>query len=124
MPGRHADPSCSVLQRLSLSRFLSKRHCCQYTSREFADFCIENGIVRSMGRRATCFDNAVAESFFATYKKELIHTRPWNDVAEVRQHTFLWIESYYNHRRRHSTLHYLTPIEYELGFRHITELAA
>ena len=37
-----------------------------------------------MGRRATCFDNAVAESFFATYKKELIHTRPWNDVAEVR----------------------------------------
>jgi transposase InsO family protein len=56
-----------------------------------------------MGRRATCFDNAVSESFFATYKKELIHTRPWNDLTEKRQHTFLWIESYYNHRRRHST---------------------
>ena len=87
---------------------------CQYTSREFADFCTENGVVRSMGRRATCFDNAVAESFFATYKKELIHTRPWNDLAEVRQHTFLWIEGYYNRRRRHSTLAYLTPNEYEL----------
>lgn len=97
---------------------------CQYTSHEFANFCAENGVVRSMGRRATCFDNAVAESFFATYKKELIHTRPWNNLAEVQQHTFLWIESYYNRRRRHSTLKYLTPIEYELGFRELTELAA
>jgi len=96
---------------------------CQYTSHEFANFCVENGVVRSMGRRATCFDNAVAE-FFATYKKELIHTRPWNDLTEVQQHTFLWIEGYYNRRRRHSTLKYLTPIEYELGFRELTELAA
>ena len=77
-----------------------------------------------MGRRATCYDNAVADSFFATYKKELIHTRPWNNLAEVRQRTFLWIESYYNRRRRHSTLNYLTPLEYELGFRTLTELAA
>ena len=91
----------------------------QYTSREFADFCAENGVVRSMGRRATCFDNAVAESFFATYKKELIHTRPWHDVTEVRQQTFLWIGGYYNRRRRHSTLAYLTPIEYELGYRNV-----
>lgn len=97
---------------------------CQYTSKEFANFCAENGVRRSMGRRATCFDNAVAESFFATYKKELIHTRPWNTVTDVRQHTFLWIESRYNRRRRHSTLGYLTPREYELGYRHITQLAA
>lgn len=97
---------------------------CQYTSREFAEFCSESGVVRSMGRRGTCFDNAVAESFFATYKKELIHTRPWNSVAEVRQRTFLWIEGYYNRRRRHSTLDYLTPHEYELGFRKLTDLAA
>lgn len=96
----------------------------QYTSREFTDFCAANGVVRSMGRRATCFDNAVSESFFATYKKELIHTRPWNDVTEVRQQTFLWVEGYYNRRRRHSTLGYLTPIEYELGFRELTDLAA
>ena len=45
---------------------------CQYTSQEFANFCTESGVIRSMGRRATCYDNAVAESFFATYKKELI----------------------------------------------------
>ncbi|MGH3611860.1 MAG: integrase core domain-containing protein, partial [Pseudonocardia sp.] len=42
----------------------------------------------------------------ATYKKELIHTRPWNNLAEVKQHTFLWIEGYYNRHRRHSTLCY------------------
>ena len=97
---------------------------CQYTSREFANFCAENGVQRSMGRRATCFDNAVAESFFATYKKELIHTRPWLDATEIRRSTFLWIEGYYNRRRRHSTLDYLTPLEYELGFRKLTDLAA
>jgi putative transposase len=97
---------------------------CQYTSKEFADFCTINGVRRSMGRRATCYYNAVAESFFATYKKELIHTRPWNDLTEVCQHTFLWIEGYYNRRRRHSTLNYLTPLEYELGYRKLTDLAA
>ena len=97
---------------------------CQYTSGEFANFCAANGVRRSMGRRATCYDNAVAESFFATYKKELIHTHPWNDLTEVQQQTFLWIEGYYNHRRRHSTLNYLTPLEYELGYRKLTDLAA
>ncbi len=97
---------------------------CQYTSKEFAEFCATNGVRRSMGRRATCYDNAVSESFFATYKKELIHTRPWNDLADVKQQTFLWIEGYYNRRRRHSTLNYLTPAEYELGYRKLTDLAA
>jgi transposase InsO family protein len=92
---------------------------CQYTSKEFADFCTANGVRRSIRRRATCYDNAVSESFFATYKKELIHTRPWNDLTEVHQHTFPWIEGYYNRRRRHSTLNYLTPLEYELGYRRL-----
>lgn len=59
-------------------------------------------------------------SFFATYKKEFIQTRPWGDLTEVQQHTFLWIEGYYNRRRRHSTLKYLTPLEYELGYRKLT----
>ncbi|MGH3866820.1 MAG: IS3 family transposase [Pseudonocardiaceae bacterium] len=99
-------------------------HGCQYTSKEFAEFCAINGVRRSMGRRATCYDNAVSESFFATYKKELIHTRPWNDLTDVRQQTFLWVEGYYNRRRRHSTLGYLTPTEYELGYRKLTDLAA
>ena len=77
-----------------------------------------------MGRTGTCFDNAVSESFFATYKKELIHTRPWPTITHLRRETFDWIETYYNRTRRHSTLGYLTPAEYELGYTHINELAA
>ncbi|MBV8539072.1 MAG: transposase [Pseudonocardiales bacterium] len=83
-----------------------------------------NGARRSMGPRATRFDNAVAEPFFATYQKKPIHTRPWNDLADVKHHTFLWIEGYYNRRRRHSTLNHSTPHEYELGYRQPTDLAA
>jgi transposase InsO family protein len=96
----------------------------QYTSHEFATFCKKNKIRRSLGRTGICYDNAVAESFFASYKKELIHTRPWPDLKSVKKATFEWIEAYYNRTRRHSTLAYLTPHEYELGYRHIHELAA
>lgn len=96
----------------------------QYTSREFATFCRKQNIRRSLGRTGICFDNSVAESFFATYKKELIHTRPWPSMKDLKKATFTWIEEYYNRARRHSTLGYLTPAEYELGYRHINELAA
>jgi putative transposase len=96
----------------------------QYTSGIFAEFCAANDIRRSMGRTGTCYDNAVAESFFATFKKELIHTKPWPTLKRLRRETFEWIETYYNTRRRHSSLGYLTPVEYELGFRDINELPA
>ena len=55
----------------------------QYTSGEFAQYCTSNRIRRSLGRTGICFDNAVSESFFATYKKELIHSRPWATVKQV-----------------------------------------
>ncbi len=97
---------------------------CQYTSAEFARFCTANGVNRSLGRTGICYDNAVAESFFATFKKELVHTRPWPDVHNLRKATFDWIETYYNTCRRHSTLGYLTPAEYEQGIRSINQLAA
>lgn len=96
----------------------------QYTSREFATFCAQNKIRRSLGRTGICYDNAVSESFFATYKKELVHTRPWPDLKSVKKETFEFIEMYYNRARRHSTLAYLTPHEYELGYRQVHELAA
>ncbi|MCT2121407.1 IS3 family transposase, partial [Dietzia cinnamea] len=96
----------------------------QYTSTEFDKYCTKNNIRRSLGRTGICFDNAVAESFFASYKKELIHTRPWPTLKALTKSTFTWIEEYYNRARRHSTLGYLTPAEFELGFRDIYELAA
>jgi putative transposase len=96
----------------------------QYTSGEFDRYCKRNKIRRSLGRTGVCYDNAVSESFFATYKKELIHTRPWPTMSDLKKETFDWIENYYNTRRRHSTLGYLTPREYALGYRHISQLAA
>ena len=66
-----------------------------------------------MGSRGDCFDNAVAESFFATLKKELIRRQPWPTRAELRQAVFEYIELFYNATRRHSTLGFLSPAEYE-----------
>ena len=66
-----------------------------------------------MGSRGDCFDNAVAESFFATLKKELIHRRSWPTKAELRTEVFDYIEVFYNRQRRHSTLGDLSPAEYE-----------
>jgi len=96
----------------------------QYTSNQFVKFCEDNNVTRSMGRTGVCFDNAVAESFFATYKKELIHTKPWPTRQQLRKETFEWIEVYYNRNRRHSALNYLTPVEYELGYRTLEDLFA
>lgn len=96
----------------------------QYTSHEMAEYCRKKHIRRSMGRTGVCYDNAVAESFFATYKKELVHTRPWPTLRRLRRETFLWIEGYYNTRRRHSVLGYLTPREFEQGYNSIYEIAA
>jgi putative transposase len=66
-----------------------------------------------MGSRGDCYDNAVAESFFATLKKELIHRRTWPTKAELRGEVFDYIETFYNRRRRHSTLGNLSPHEFE-----------
>jgi putative transposase len=96
----------------------------QYTSRAFDEYCRHNNIRRSLGRTGTCYDNAVSESFFATYKKELVHTRPWPTVTDLVDHTHDWIQNYYNSIRRHPALNYLTPQEYELGLRSLNQIAA
>jgi transposase InsO family protein len=95
----------------------------QYTSAEFREFCRANGVRPSVGRTGICYDNAVAESFFATIKKELIHIRPWPTIDKLQAAVFEYIESYYNRRRRHSTIGYDTPIEYELKYT-LTRLQA
>jgi transposase InsO family protein len=96
----------------------------QYSSNEFVEFCNNNGITRSMGRTGVCYDNALAESFFATYKKELIHTQPWPSIKKLKKATFEWIEFYYNRQRRHSAINYLTPAEYDVGYRTLEEIYA
>ena len=69
-----------------------------------------------MGNTGICFDNAAAESFNATLKKELIHLHVWSGLKKVRQAVFEYIESYYNRKRIQKKLGYLTPVEYECGF--------
>ena len=66
-----------------------------------------------MGSRGDCWDNAVAESFFATLKKELVNRRSWSDRAELRSAVFDYIEIFYNATKRDSTLGMLSPTEYE-----------
>jgi putative transposase len=90
---------------------------CQYTSRDFAELARANGVVLSVGRKGECWDNAVAESFFATIKRELIDTRSWPTRAGLRRGVFEYIEGWYNTRRLHSTLGYLSPAQYEAVHR-------
>jgi putative transposase len=85
----------------------------QYTSLAFGRRLREAGIVGSMGTVGDCFDNAAAESFFATLKTELLTRRPWTTRAETTTAIFDYIEAFYNRRRRHSTLDYLSPTDYE-----------
>jgi putative transposase len=85
----------------------------QFVSLAFGQAAGKAGIARSMGSRGDCFDNAVAESFFATLKKELIHRRSWPDREELRREVFDYIEIFYNATRRHSTLGMLSPARYE-----------
>jgi putative transposase len=86
---------------------------CQYTSRDFRQLAVKHHVTLSLGRKGTCWDNAVAESFFATVKRELIDRRPWPTVAGLRRAVFDWIEGWYNTRRLHSSLGYLSPARYE-----------
>ena len=85
----------------------------QFVSLAFGQQARAAGIAQSMGSRGDCFDNAVAESFFATLKKELIHGRAWPTKAELRTEVFEYIEVFFNRRRRHSTLGMLSPADYE-----------
>jgi transposase InsO family protein len=97
---------------------------CQYTSGEFASLCDDHGITQSMSRPGQCWDNAVAETFFAALKNELIYRNVWATRAEARRATFEYIEVFYNRRRRHSSLNYLSPASYEATRRATSKVAA
>jgi len=95
----------------------------QYLSGQHRDFCEAAGITQSVGRTGSCLDNAVAESFWATLKRELVHRRRFTTRAEARRAIVAWI-SYYNAARLHSSLGYLTPIEWELAHHRRMQEAA
>lgn len=87
---------------------------CQYASHAHRALLESNGFHCSMSRAGNCYDNAVAESFFATLKNELIYRRHWSTRREAQVAIDAWISNWYNRHRRHSKLGYLSPVEYEL----------
>ena len=89
----------------------------EYTSRACIDACARLGLRQSMGRTRSCLDNAVAESFFATLKVELVDRHHYRTRAKARVSIFRWI-AWYNQRRLHSTNDYLPPVEWEQQHRH------
>jgi transposase InsO family protein len=95
---------------------------CQYTSTQFGDLADDHEIRLSVGRKGQCWDNAVAESFFATIKAELIDRQGWPTRTAVHKAIFEYIEGWYNTRRLHSSLGYLSPNTYETR-HHTTEEA-
>jgi putative transposase len=87
----------------------------QYTSLSFGKRLEEAGIVASMGSVGTAYDNAMAESFVATLKIELLYREHWPSREAVRIAIFEYLESFYNRQRLHSALGYMSPVDYEEG---------
>jgi putative transposase len=95
----------------------------QYTSLAFGRRCREAGIAQSMGSVGDAYDNAMAESFFASLETELIDRTSWRTRADARLAVFDYIEAFYNPRRRHSSLGQLSPAEFERRYRLTPEIA-
>jgi len=86
----------------------------QYASHDYREALDQAGIMCSMSRRGNCWDNAVAESFFGTLKMELLYELPLQTGSATRSAVADYIETFYNVRRRHSSLGYRSPVEFEL----------
>jgi len=95
----------------------------QYTAVLFTKRCVKAGIEVSMGSTGDCFDNACCETFHATLKKERIYRHSWPTRAAARSAIFEYIEGWYNPRRRHSTLAYMSPIEFERAHAEVAQPA-
>ena len=97
----------------------------QYTSADFGELCDNYDVIQSMGATGVCWDNAAAESFFGTLKREHANRRRWATRADARRDLMRWIEGWYNQRRLHSTIDYTSPVEFEAMFnRHGDGIAA
>lgn len=88
----------------------------QYVGGEFRRLLAAPSLRQSMSRKAETYDNAFAESLFSRYKAELLEGGVFRDAKEAQLETFAYIEGYYNRIRRHSSLGYLSPAEYEQAF--------
>ena len=84
-----------------------------YASKSYREQLATHQLTCSMARKGECLDNAVAESFFGSLKNELVHHEDYPTRQQARQSIFEYIETFYNRQRRHATLNYMTPVEFE-----------
>ena len=96
---------------------------CQYTSAQLARFADRHNLARSVGRTGVCWDNAAAESFWATLKVEFYDRYLWPSRAAAKLAVGDWIERVYNRRRRHSALGMISPVDYEGRFNQTAQAA-
>ena len=85
----------------------------QYSSTAYVEMLKRHGLVQSMSRRGNCYDNAVAESFFSSLKNELVNHCSFKTREQARTAVFEYIEVFYNRQRRHQSLDYVSPVDYE-----------
>jgi transposase InsO family protein len=85
----------------------------QFTSAELAEVSRAVGVLRSVGRTGVCWDNAQQESFWSTLKTEFYNRHVFATVSQARRACYVWIDSWYNARRRHSKIGYMSPLQYE-----------
>lgn len=85
----------------------------QYRAQKYIDFMRRHGAVPSMSRKGNCWDNAPMESFFSRLKVELIYVQQFLSIEEAKSSIFEYIEVFYNRLRRHSSLGYVAPVEFE-----------
>ena len=96
----------------------------QYASKEFRRYIEYNDVItQSMSRKGNCWDNAVAESFFKTLKVELIYHEDFKSIEQAKLAVFEYIEIWYNRKRLHSSLGYKTPVEVEIEFNKMKNVA-
>ncbi len=95
---------------------------CQYTSYAYRQLLCARGLTCSMSRRGNCWDNAVAESFFSTLKTELLSKIGVLPPAQLHIQVAPWIEGFYNQQRKHSTLNYVSPVEFEQRYHDASKL--
>ncbi len=88
----------------------------QYASNDYRALIAKHVLTQSMSRRGNCWDNAVAESFFATLKKQAVHGERFSTKHQVQQKIFEYIECYYNRVRRHSTIGWVSPVDFEAAY--------
>ena len=103
----------AITMRRPLQVIHHSDHGCQYTSYAFGKRCQEAGVMPSMGTVGDAYDNAMAESFFATLEREVLNRRRFTSQAEAKMAIFDWLEGWYNPHRRHSSLGYRSPVNYE-----------